>query len=189
MTAAALNLLWRARQARHDSRLLDARRDLVQAVEICRAAGMNRDFAFAIKRLGQIERDLRDLDAARACYEEAAGIYREQGDALNLAHTIRHLGDVHQDAGRTAAAAACYEEALMLYRNARGARRNDVANALRSMAIHTEEAGDVERARRLWTEARDLYASLDGPLRRIFLRRQNPGVRESVEHLARLAAR
>ena len=189
MTAAALNLLWHASQARRENRLADARRNVMAAVEICRQAAVPADLAFALKRLGQIERDLSVLDVARRSYEEAAAIYRQQGDALSLAHTIRHIGDIHQDAGRWELAGPCYDEALTLYRASRGARRSDLANAVRSMAIQKEHSGDLERARLLWKEARDLYASLDGPLRRIFLRRPNPGVIESSEHLTRLARR
>jgi tetratricopeptide (TPR) repeat protein len=187
MKAAALNLLHRAHRARLESRLDEARTDLVKAVEICRQAGIKSDLAFALKRLGQIERDRQDRDAALRLYEEAAAIYRERGDALNLAHTIRHIGDIHQDAGRGRLAAPCYEEAVDLYRRLRRqARRGDVANALRSMALHKEQAGELEGARLLWIEARDLYAALDNPLRRIFRRRPNPGFVESSQHLARL---
>jgi tetratricopeptide (TPR) repeat protein len=189
MTAASLTLLWRAHQARRENRLADARRDLVDAVAICRREQVVSDLAFAVKRLGQIERDLGNLDAALALYEEAAAIYRERGDALNLAHTIRHVGDIHQDTGNGAPAERCYDEALALYRSSRGTRRGDLANAVRSMALQKERAGDLEHARALWKEARDLYASLDGPLRRIFLRRPNPGVIESAEHLTRLGRR
>ena len=187
MTAAALNLLWHAGQARRENRLADARRDLLRAVDICRQAAVPGDLAFALKRLGQIERDLQNLDVARSYYEEAAAIYRQRGDALSLAHTVRHVGDIHQDAGRWDLAEPCYDEALRLYRSSKGTRRSDLANAVRSMAIQKEHTGDIERARLLWKEARDLYASLDGPLRRIFLRRPNPGVIESSEHLTRLA--
>jgi tetratricopeptide (TPR) repeat protein len=188
MKAAALNLLHRAHLARLENRLDQARTDLVAALDICRQAGVKADTAFALKRLGQIERDRQNREAALRHYEEAAAIYRERGDALNLAHTIRHVGDLHQDAGRAVLAAPCYEEAVDLYRRLRNqARRGDVANAIRSMALHKEQAGEIERARLLWIEARDLYASLDNPLRRIFRRRPNPGVVESSQHLARLA--
>ena len=189
MTAASLTLLWRAHQARRENRLADARRDLVDAVAICRREQVASDLAFAVKRLGQIERDLGNLDAALALYEEAAAIYRERDDALNLAHTIRHVGDIHHDRGRGGPAERCYDEALTLYRRSRGTRRSDLANAVRSMALQKERTGDLEHARALWKEARDLYASLDGPLRRIFTRRPNPGVVESSEHLMRLGRR
>jgi tetratricopeptide (TPR) repeat protein len=188
MRAAALNLLHRAHRARLENRMDDARRDLVRAVDICRAESDKADLAFALKRFGQIEQDRQDLEAALRLYEEAAEIYRQQDDTLSLAHTVRHIGDMHQDAGRGDLAAPCYEEALDLYRRLRRqAGRGDVANAVRSMAIHKEQAGEMERARILWAEARDLYASLDNPLRRIFRRQPNPGVVESTQHLARLA--
>lgn len=187
MTAAALNLLWRAHQARRENRLADARRDLTDAVAICRRHQSPADLAFALKRLGQIERDLQQFGPAQQHYEEAAAIHRERGDVLAMAHTIGHLGDIHHDAGRTHLAESCYLEALTVYRGTKGARRGDLANAVRSLALHKEHTGDLERAQLLWTEARDLYASLDGPLRRILLRRPNPGVIESSEHLTRLA--
>lgn len=187
MTAAALNLLWRAHQARRDNRPQDARRDLQEAVAICRRLEGPADLAFALQRLGQVERDLRNLETARRHYDEAAAIHRQRGNVLGLAHVLRHLGDIHQDAGRWDLAEPCYAEALTLYRSSRNAKRGDLANAVRSLAIQKEHAGDLDDARRLWTEARDLYASLDGPLRRIFLRRRpNPGVVESSEHLTRL---
>ena len=187
MKAAALNLLWRAHQARLEDRLLDARRDVVAAVDMCRRAGSADDLAFALQRLGQVERDLQNVDAARQHYEEAAAIYRAHDDALSVAHTLRHIADIHDDMGRAERAAPLYEEAVRLYRGCRGVRRGDLANAIRSMAIHTEHLGDTERARVLWMEARELYASLDRPWRRLFRRRPHPGVLESSEHLARLA--
>jgi tetratricopeptide (TPR) repeat protein len=187
MKAGALTLLWRAHQARLANRLVDAGRDLTAVVAICRREDNPADLAFALTRLGQIARDLGDLDAARAHYEEAANIHRSAGDAVSVAHTVRHVGDIHQDAGRPDLAAVCYEEALRLLRSARAVRRGDLANAIRSLAIHKEQAGETEPAKRLWTEARDLYASLDNPLRRLFRRRPNPGVLESSEHLARLS--
>jgi tetratricopeptide (TPR) repeat protein len=186
MTAAALALLWRAHQARRENRPADARRDLLDAVAICRREQAPADLAFALARLGQTERDLGMFDAARARYEEAAAIHRERRDALSLAHAIRQVGDIHQDAGQWELAEPYYAEALVLYRSSRQTRRGDLANAVRSMAIQKEQTGDVEHACRLWREARDLYASLDTPLRRIFLRRPNPGVVESSEHLMRL---
>ena len=158
----------------------------MEAVEHCRRQVPGAALAKALTRLGQIERDAGNGDAARPVYEEAVAIYRVEGDVLGLAHALRHLGDVHQDLGRGSLAAPCYEEALDLYRHHVLTRRSDLANAIRSMAIHKEHAGDLEAARRLWTEARDLYASLGGLVGRLLGRAPNPGVVESSEHLARL---
>src|SRR5258705_82111 len=52
----------------------------------------------------------------------------------------------------------------------------DLANAIRPLAILREDAGAVEEAKRLWTEARDLYAAVDVA----------PGVAECSSRLARL---
>jgi len=182
------SLMRRAARARRENRLDDARRDLVEAVERCRRGVPDAVLARALTRLGQVERDLGNDDAARQLYHEAVGIYRVEGDVLGLAHAVRHLGDIHQEAGRWDLAARCLEEALDLYRRNALTRRSDLANAVRSMAVHKEETGDLVQAKLLWEEARDLYASLDGPLRRLLGRGPNPGVAESSEHLARLTS-
>ncbi len=53
----------------------------------------------------------------------------------------------------------------------------DLANAIRPLAILKDDAGEVEDAKRLWEEARDLYAAAD----------VREGVAESVARLARLS--
>src|ERR1017187_8136279 len=100
MSEASDKLVQQASQARRENRLADAKRDLVEAVDICRKAGVRVDLAKALTGLGQIERDLHHSEAALQHYEEAAAIYRAEGDVLRLAHTVRHLGDIHRNDGR-----------------------------------------------------------------------------------------
>ena len=97
------------------------------------------------------------LDEALTLYEEAAAEYRSSGEALALAHTVRHVGDIHRQAGRLELAEPHYREALALYRNHPNPPRLDLANAIRPLAILEERAGRADEARRLWTEARELY--------------------------------
>ncbi len=177
MSDAAVELMQQADRARREDRPADAHRDLTQAVALSRRSGAQRELAQALKKLGQIERDLGHGDAARLLYEEAVAICREDGDPLILAHTVRHLGDVHHDAGRVALAEPCYDEALAIYRGDARTAPLDLANAIRPLAMLKDDAGDVERARRLWQEARDIYAAVDVPA----------GVAESSRRLARLA--
>ena len=160
MSTTAAELLNQAAHARRDNRLADAHRDLGEAVGLCRQAGAPRELVQALKALGQIERDLGRGDAAQLLYEEAATICREQGDPLLLAHTVRHLGDIHQDAGRLEPAEACYDEALALYRDHGQPPPLDLANAIRPLAMLKEATGEVEEAKRLWIEARDLYEAV-----------------------------
>ncbi len=177
MSAAASKLMRQADRARQDNRLADAHRDLVAAVTLCRQAGVQRELVQALKRLGQIERDLGRGDAAQPLYEEAVAICREEGDPLTLAHTVRHLGDIHQDAGRVDLAEPCYHEALALYHSHERPPPLDLANAIRPLAILKDDAGEMEEARRLWEEARDLYAAVN----------VREGVAESSARLARLS--
>ncbi len=68
MSDAAIKLVRQADRARRENRLADARRDLVEAVALCRQAGVQRELVQALKGLGQIERDLGRGEAARPLY-------------------------------------------------------------------------------------------------------------------------
>jgi tetratricopeptide (TPR) repeat protein len=174
-----VNLMKQADRARRERRLADAERDLSDAVDLCRANGTRRKLAQALRKLGEVKRDLKQGDAARALYEEAVAICREEGGPLELAHTIRHLGDVHRHEGNAELAEGCYLEALALYRNQPATPPLDLANAIRPLAILRADAGEVEEAKWLWEEARELYASVN----------VEAGVAESNARLAKLAQR
>lgn len=153
-----------------------AHRLYADAVERSRQAGMKRELIRALKGLGQIERDLENGAAALVLYEEAVALCRQEGDALMLAHTVRHVGDIHQEGGRDGLAEPCYNEALSIYRRDNETQPLDLANTIRPFALLKENAGEVEEAKRLWAEARDLYAVANVA----------QGVAESSRRLARL---
>jgi hypothetical protein len=135
-----------------------------------------RNHAQALRTLAEIERRRGRGDAALALFEEVVAIYRRSGDTLKLAHTIRHVGDIHREAGHAALAEPCYDEALALYRGDPNTQPLDLANAIRPMAILKDDAGQIERATRLWEEAKALYAEVNVAA----------GVAESSARLARL---
>ena len=169
-------LMQRATQARREHRPADAERDLIEAVAIGRKSGVRVDLARALTGLGQIERDLKRMDAALQHYEEALALFRAEGDVLKIAHTVRHAGDIHQDAGRPELAEPCYREALQLYRGDQRTPPLDLANAIRGLALLKDNAGETEEARLLWKEARELYSAVN----------VEAGVAESTRRLARL---
>jgi tetratricopeptide (TPR) repeat protein len=175
MAEKASDLIQRAQQARRENRLGDAKRDLVEAVKLCRA-GSPAELAKALTGLGQIESDLHNSDAALGHYEEAVAIYRVEGDALTLAHTIRHVADIQRRERRYELAAVSYAEALGLYREHPGVLQLDLANALRGFALLKDEIGNVKERQALWQEARELYAAVD----------VEAGVAESTRRLERL---
>jgi hypothetical protein len=89
------------------------------------------------------------------------------------------VGDIHRDAGAAGLAELCYDEALSIYRKHEQTEPLDLANAIRPLAILKDDAGAVEEAKRLWAEARDLYAAAN----------VREGVAESSRRLARLEDR
>jgi tetratricopeptide (TPR) repeat protein len=156
----------------------DVYRMLGDALAICREAGAQRELVHALRKLGHVEQELGRDDATLALYEEAVTVSRTLGDTLLLAHSIRHVGDLHRRVGRTDAAEECYDEAVALCRNHEQPPKLDFANAIRPMAILNEEAGNVEEAKRLWQEARGLYAEVN----------VQEGVDECSRRLGRLGA-
>jgi tetratricopeptide (TPR) repeat protein len=169
-------LLQQAAQARKEHRSADAKRDLTEAVEACRAHGTQLELAGALKALGQIERDLQHNDVALKLYQEAAAIYRTAGDPLALAHTVRHVGDILLVEGRHALAEPCYQEALTIYRGNEKTAPLDLANTIRGMAMLKQETRNVDEAKALWEEARTLYAQVN----------VEAGVAESSRRIAQL---
>jgi tetratricopeptide (TPR) repeat protein len=172
-------LLHGAQTARQDHRPADARRLLIEAVELCRKEADRAHLAVALTALGQAERDLHQLDAALHHYEEAAAIYRADGPPLRLAHTIRHLGDIHLQAGHHAHAEPCYLAALDIYRRHPETGALDLANLLRGYAILKAGDGEKEAAKGLWEEAGALYAEVG----------VEAGVQESERRIAELCPR
>jgi tetratricopeptide (TPR) repeat protein len=179
MLDAAEKLLKQAIHARKEHRLTEAKRDLLEAVSLYRQIGTRLELVQALKALGQIERDLGQVDAAQPLYEEAVAKCREGCEPLYLAHTVRHLGDIYQDAGRADLAGPCYLEALTIYRCEEKTQDLDLANAIRPLAILKENAGDVSAAKVLWEEARKLYSSVG----------ISEGVAECASRIEKLAKR
>lgn len=153
-------LVQQALQARRENRLDDAKRDLVEAVALCREAAAPGKLALALAGLGQAERDLHHNDAALRHYEEAAAVYRIEGDSLKVAHTVRHVADIQRHEGNRRLAEGGYDEALRIYRAQPETPPLDLANALRGWALLKESMGEIKQAREQWQEAGKLYAEV-----------------------------
>ena len=166
-----------AYHARREHRSDDAKRLLTAAVEQSRGSNVPADLARALTALGQIERDMKNTQAALQFYQEAVAIYHTQGDILRLAHTVRHVGDIYREDGQWAPAEPCYQDALGMYRANPDTPPLDLANTLRGYALLKNQLGQNEQARELWTEARDLYRSVN----------VEAGVAESTRRLAQLS--
>ena len=131
--------------------------------------------ATALIEDGRKARAENRLDEARRLYAEAAALYQSEKNPLAYAHTIRHIADMFLGESRLSEALPLYEESLALYRANLNTRLIDLANTVRPYALLHEQLGNLEVARQLWQEARNLYASL----------RIEAGVKECDSHLNR----
>ncbi len=149
-------LLEHAASLKRQGRFADARDVLSVATALARDKGDPHDLAMTLRELAEIFRALGRQSDARTHYEESAAILRTWGDPLKFAHTVRHLADVCREQRDFESAKKFYDEALSIYRSSAGAKRLDVANALRGAAVLADEQQSPD-AERLWREACDLY--------------------------------
>ena len=177
MTDVLLEKLSHAHQARREHRPTDAKRLLLEALDMARAHQVPADLAQALTALGQIERDLKNTQAALELYQEAVTIYHAQSDMLRLAHTVRHVGDIYSEDGQFAPAELCYQDALKIYRTNPDTAPLDLANTVRGYAILKQKLDQTDEARQLWIEAKGLYESVN----------VEAGVAESNRRIAQLA--
>ena len=145
---------------------------------VAQAAGYHED-AERLRKAG-------DLDGALIRQRRAVGLWRELGDTAALAHAVRHIADMLVEAGRAREANEPIAEMLALYRQARDASPLDIANALRSAAVHAEAIGDGDSAEAFWLQARQRYATLDEVFERLSGQPGNPGVEEADRRISAL---
>ena len=110
--------------------------------------------AGALGHLGILLESCRDVDAARACFEEALATYRHRGDRAGEAKSLNSLGVVARTAGDLREAEVYFVESLALRREL-----GDVpgtATRLSNLALVLIDRGEIARALDLLTEAEQL---------------------------------
>lgn len=145
-----------------------------------------RALAETYTREAQRLRDAGDHYEALIRQRRAVALLRDADDPAALAHAIRHVADILIDAGRPDEAGASITEMLALYSVTRDVPPLDVANALRSAALHAEAIDDSDTAWTFWIQARARYEALDALFEDMTGAPGNPGVVEADAHLARL---
>ncbi len=148
----------RGYQARREGRLADARAIFFKAVRSAAEEADRPDLAEALCGLGQAERGIGNLEAARHHYAGAAVLYRQIGPPERLAYALRHEADILREASLPAEAEPLYVEAAGIYRQQGDEAELDLANTLRGLALVNESSGKVDASRSLFEQARALYA-------------------------------
>ena len=148
----------RGYQARREDRLADSRAIFLKAVRSASEEGDRPALAEALCGLGQAERGIGNLEAARHHYASAAVLYRQIGPPERLAYAVRHEADILLEASLPAEAEPLYLEAEGIYRQQGEEAALHLANTLRGLALVNESLGRPDAARSLIQQARDLYA-------------------------------
>ena len=148
----------RGYQARREDRLADSRAIFLKAVRSAAEEGDRPSLAEALCGLGQAERGIGNLEAARHHYAGAAVLYRQIGPPERLAYAIRHEADILREACLPAEAEPLYLEAEGIYRQQGEVAALDLANTLRGLALVNESLGRGDASRLLFEQARELYA-------------------------------
>ncbi len=152
-------LFARGYRARKENRIADSRAIFIKGVRGAAEEGDRPSLAEALCGLGQAERDIGNLEAARLHYAGAATLYREIGPPQRLAYAIRHEADVFRARGPGRRSRTTLPGSG---KTSTGNRVNrptlDLANTLRGLALVTESSAKPEASRSLWQEARQLYA-------------------------------
>ena len=131
----------RGYQARREDRLADSRAIFLKAVRSASEEGDRPSLAEALCGLGQAERGIGNLEAARHHYAGAALLYREIGPPERLAYAIRHEADILREACLPAEAEPLYLEAEGIYRQQGEVAALDLAKTLRGLALVNESLG------------------------------------------------
>jgi len=181
----AEDALRRGDTARRDGRLTDAAAAFAEAAKLLRGGDHPSRLAHALTRQAQISRDALRYSEARYYQGEALALARRLDDP-SLPHVVRHMGDILLDCDDLDAAGTLYAEMMDLYRKAPDTPPLELANALRSLACHTEAVGNRREAAALWRDVRLRYAALDEVFRDTYGVTANPGVEEADRRLRAL---
>ena len=145
-----------------------------------------RALSAVLDALGNVKRDLGDLEAARSAYAESLDLHRQlraaQGDSpqalRDLSVSLEGVGHVSRDLGDLEAARSAYAESLDLRRQLRAALGDtpggldDLARSLGHYGLLQLDLHDAAAARAAFQEGSDLAARL------VALQPDHPGYRK-----------
>ena len=107
----------------------------------------------------QILRDEDRIEEAKKTLDEAASILLPITSAQRRAHIIRHQADIAAEMGLLSESFVHYEAALSIYRRDSLTNPMDLANTLRGFALLKERWKEVQEAKKMWREAKEIYSS------------------------------
>ncbi len=170
------DLLAEAWAKRRVADYLAAKSLVTQAQELCAAndyASLGRIYHIYM----QFEADHDRLAEAINYCRQSVAYYARSGMPGKVAHSTRHLADLQRELGLGAEAVQHYRAAIAIYRAEKDTNPGNLANALRGFGLTLELVGEMEEAKLVWEETKDLYAACG----------LEAGVEEAREHIENLS--
>lgn len=174
-SAEIQDLLAEAWAKRREADYPAAKSLLTQAQELCAAddyASLGRIYHIYM----QFEADHDRLAEAINYCRQSVGYYARSGMPGKVAHSTRHLADLQRELGLGEEAVQNYRAAIAIYRAQKDTNPGNLANALRGFGLALELVGEIEEAKLVWEETKDLYAVCGLEV----------GVEEALEHIENL---
>jgi DNA-binding SARP family transcriptional activator/tetratricopeptide (TPR) repeat protein len=134
-----------------------------------------------LNNLGMTYQEQRRFDEAIGCLTQSLAIWREIGERHREGMALVNLGDAYREDGRLEEAAICYRKALKISREV-GDRYGE-GLTLWALGLTVEATHGVYQARRHWTKAFDILASLGAPqAEEVRALLENPTTLRPVQH-------
>lgn len=133
---------------------------LRQALTVSRRLESLRLQAIAHYRLGQVYRDLKQLEAAYKHFGLARSLFLQIGAHSAGADLSRKMADLHFQRGEVLQARDAAQQALRLYREDQRVDEADLANCLNDLALYDRNLGEIGQSIRLYNESLRLYRRL-----------------------------
>ena len=120
--------------------------------------GNNEGIAVTLNNLGNIADARGDHDKAEDYHSRSLDLSEELGDKQGIANSLNNLGTIAGARGDLDEAEDYHNRSLALYEEL--GNREGIAYVFSNLGTIAETRGDPDKARRLWGEARDLFAGI-----------------------------
>jgi non-specific serine/threonine protein kinase len=151
LCSAATLAQMRGHQEQSRSLMQSARRECEEALALLRAHGTRRDVADALLKLGEIARELGDVDGTWSYAEEARQRFEELEDRAGLVRTLDQMCWASMHRGDTQGSRRLMEQVIDLAREVGDLAR--IFHGLGGLGHQARAEGEYARARSLYSES------------------------------------
>jgi len=131
-------------------------------VEISQLPGGSPGTAALLLELGELQREAKQIDEARVCFEQALTASREAHEQPSTLIALNSLGLLLREAGRLDQARPLLEEAVETRRAGQGDRHPETLTSINNLASLLKACGALDAAAPLFAEALEVRRQVLG---------------------------